>query len=166
MLLGSTTAKVLNDADCPVGTSDHALTIAPRPLEHREWLCAIGLDDDSERVLRYATRIAAEARAKLQIIHAIHAASPNLPIPSGVNEKIHSEETQYAQQRIADLQRKVGSEAPVQIVFGPIKDALIETVRQFDADLLMIGRSPQSGAHGRDLTYAIVRDSPFPVFSI
>jgi len=35
MLIGSTTAKVLNDADCPVVTSRHAETIAPRPLEHR-----------------------------------------------------------------------------------------------------------------------------------
>ncbi len=43
MLLGSTTAKVLDDADCPVLTSTHAETIAPRPLEHREWLCAIDL---------------------------------------------------------------------------------------------------------------------------
>jgi hypothetical protein len=57
MLLGSTTAKVLNDADCPVATSGDGETIAPRPLEHREWLCTIGLGEDSERVLRYAQRI-------------------------------------------------------------------------------------------------------------
>ncbi|MGO8708026.1 MAG: universal stress protein, partial [Terracidiphilus sp.] len=37
-LLGSTTAKVLNDVDCPVATSLHAESIAPRPMEHREWL--------------------------------------------------------------------------------------------------------------------------------
>ena len=36
-LLGSTTAKVLNDADCPVLTTQHAETISPRNLEHREW---------------------------------------------------------------------------------------------------------------------------------
>ena len=38
----------------------------------------------------------------------------------------------------------------------------------FDADVLIIGRAPQSDPHGRvrDLTYAIVRDSPFPVLSI
>jgi nucleotide-binding universal stress UspA family protein len=58
MLIGSTTAKVLNDAECPVVTSRHAETIAPRPLEHREWLCTIGLDEDSERVLRYAHQAA------------------------------------------------------------------------------------------------------------
>jgi len=38
MLLGSTTAKVLNDADCPVLTTQHAETISPRRTEHREWL--------------------------------------------------------------------------------------------------------------------------------
>jgi nucleotide-binding universal stress UspA family protein len=42
-LLGSTTAKVLNDADCPVMTTQHAETITPRPLEHREWACAVSL---------------------------------------------------------------------------------------------------------------------------
>jgi nucleotide-binding universal stress UspA family protein len=35
MLLGSTTAKVLNDADCPVLTTEHTETDFPRPLEHR-----------------------------------------------------------------------------------------------------------------------------------
>lgn len=152
MLLGSTTAKVLNDANCPVVTSKHAETIAPRPLAHREWLCTIGLEEDSERVLRYADRAAAEAHSNLYIIHAIQ----------------RTDERQRAGQRIADLQRRVGSQAPVQIVVGPIKEALLEATRQFDADVLMIGRSPESGAHGRirDLTYAIVRDSPFPVLSI
>jgi len=71
MLLGSTTAKVINDADCPVLTSRHAQTIAPRPLEHREWLCAVGLSSNSERVLRFASQVAAQAHGKLSIIHAV-----------------------------------------------------------------------------------------------
>jgi nucleotide-binding universal stress UspA family protein len=168
MLLGSTTAKVLNDADCPVMTSTHAQTIAPRPLEHREWLCAIGLSEDSERVLRFAHRAAAEGHGNLRIIHAIQATSPDLPIQLDLEEQIQSEERKQVRQRIADLQRRVGSQAPVGIVVGPIKEALLEAVRRFDADVLSIGRSPQSGAHGRirDLTYAMVRDSPYPVMSI
>jgi len=167
MLLGSTTAKVLNDVDCPVVTSRHAETIAPRPLEHREWLCTVGLGEDSERVLRYAQQAAAEARSNLHIIHAIQSTDPNLPVRLDLEEEIQSEETQEARQRIADLQRRVGSQAPVKIVVGPIKDALLEAARRFDADVLMIGRGPH-GAHGRlrDLTYAVVRDSPFPVLSV
>jgi nucleotide-binding universal stress UspA family protein len=168
MLLGSTTAKVLNDADCPVLTSRHAQTIAPRPLEHREWLCTIGLGEDSERVLRYAHQAALEAHSNLHIIHAIQTTDPGLPVQLDLEERIQSEETQQVRQRIVDLQRRIGSQAPVRIVAGPIKEALLEAVRRFDADVLMIGRSPQSGAHGRirDLTYAMVRDSPFPVLSI
>ncbi len=168
MLLGSTTAKVLNDADCPVVTSRHVEIIAPRPLAHREWLCATGLEEDSERVLRYAHEVAKQAQANLIIIHALQTADSNLPIQMDLDEQIQSEERQQVGQRIADLQQRVGSEAPVRIVVGPIKGALLEAIRQFDADLLMIGRSPESGAFGRirDLSYALIRDSPFPVLSI
>jgi nucleotide-binding universal stress UspA family protein len=168
MLLGSTTAKVLHDADCPVLTSKHAETIAPRPLEHREWLCAIGLDEDSERVLRYAHLAAAEADANLHIIHAVQGSDPGLPVQLDLAEEIQSQERQQVRRRIADLQQRIGSRAPVWIVVGPIKEALLEAARRFDADALLIGRSPQSGAHGRirDLTYAMIRESPFPVLSI
>jgi nucleotide-binding universal stress UspA family protein len=168
MLIGSTTAKVLNDADCPVTTSRHAQTIAPRPLEHREWLCAVGLSEDSERVLRFAHQAAAQAHVNLRIIHAIQATNPNLPIQLNLEERIQTEERKQARQLIADLQRKVGAQAPIRIVVGPIREALLEAAQEFDADALVIGRSPQSGAHGRirDLTSAIVRDSPYPVMSI
>ena len=168
MLIGSTTAKVLNDADSPVLTSRHAETIAPRPSEHRELLCTIGLDQDSERVLRYAHQVAEEGHSNLHIIHAIQVADPKVPVQLDLEEQVQSEERQQAHQRIADLQRRVGSQAPVRIVVGPIKEALLEAARQFDADALIIGRSPQSGVQGRlrDLTYAMVRDSPCPVLSI
>ena len=166
MLLGSTTAKVLNDVHCPVVTSRHAETIAPRPLEHREWLCAVGLGEDSERILRYAHQAAAEARSNLHIIHAIQASDPSFPVRLDLGEEIQSQEKQEARHRIADLQRRVGSQAPVRIVIGPIKDALLEAARRFDADVLMIGRGPRGAADRlRDLTYAVVRDSPFPVLS-
>jgi nucleotide-binding universal stress UspA family protein len=51
---------------------------------------------------------------------------------------------------------------------GSIKDALLEAAREADADVLIVGRSSQPGSHGRmrDLTYALVRDSPFPVLSV
>jgi nucleotide-binding universal stress UspA family protein len=168
MLLGSTTAKVIDDADCPVLTSRHAQTIAPRPLEHREWLCAVGLSSNSERVLRFASQVAAQARGKLSIIHAVQAGDTNLPIQLDLREEIHSAERQEANRRIADLQQMIGVDAPVRIAVGQVKEALLEAAREADADALIIGRSHQPGAHGRmrDLTYAMVRDSPFPVLSV
>ena len=168
MLLGSTTAKVINDADCPVLTSRHAQTIAPRPLEHREWLCAVGLSSNSERVLRFASQVAAQAHGKLSIIHAVQAGDTDLPIQLDLREEIRSAERQEANRRIADLQQKIGLAAPVRIAVGQVKEALLEAAREADADALIIGRSHQPGAHGRmrDLTYAMVRDSPFPVLSV
>lgn len=168
MLLGSTTAKVINDADCPVMTSRHAQTIAPRPLEHREWLCAVGLGSTSERVLRYASQVAAQARGKLSILHAVQAGDMKLPSELGLEERVNSAARQEANRRIADLQRIIGTEAPVRIAVGSVKEALLEATLESDADVLMIGRSHQPGAHGRmrDLTYAMVRDSPFPVLSV
>jgi nucleotide-binding universal stress UspA family protein len=168
MLLGSTTAKVLNDADCPVLTSRHAQTIAPRPLEHREGVCAIGLSANSERVLRYASQVATEARAKLSIIHAVQDGNLEPSIQLDLREQLHLAARREASQRIADLQRFVGTEDPVRIAIGPVKEALLEAALGSDADVLMIGRSPQRGAYGRmrDLTYSMVRDSPFPVLSV
>jgi nucleotide-binding universal stress UspA family protein len=168
MLLGSTTAKVINDADCPVLTSRHAETIAPRPLDHREWLCSIGLSSNSERVLRFASQAAATAQARLTIIHAVQSGDPDLPVKLEMQDQIDSVESHEARQGIARLQERVRSQASIRIAVGSVKEALIEAARQSDADVLMIGRSPRSGAHGRmrDLTYSMVRDSPYPVVSI
>jgi nucleotide-binding universal stress UspA family protein len=168
MLLGSTTAKVLNGADCPVLTTQHAETISPRGLEHRESVCAISLQPDSERVLRYARQVAETLHANLSLVHAIPAAEPGLPVQLDLEERVQSVEKQAARHRIEELQRRAGSHAPVSIVAGPIKDALIEAARRLGADMLVIGRSPQPGAMGRlrDLTYAVVRDAPCPVLSV
>jgi nucleotide-binding universal stress UspA family protein len=122
-LLGSTTAKVLNDADCPVLTTQHVETISTRHLEHREWVCAIGSDTDAERVLRYASQTAEAVHANLTLVHVIPASGP---------------------------------------------DPVTEEARRLRADVLVIGRSPHSGALGRlgDLSYALARDAPCPVLSV
>jgi nucleotide-binding universal stress UspA family protein len=151
MLLGSTTAKVLNDADCLVMTTEHSERKIPRPMEHRVWVCAIGLSPDSERVLCLASRAAATVGAKLCVIHAARELSQK-----------------DARRRLDELLKAVGSAATVQIVFGPVKEALLDAVRQSSADALIVGRPPQIGTFGRmrDLSYSLIRDSPVPVLSV
>lgn len=168
MLLGSTTAKALNEAKCPVMTSRHAEEIAPRPLKHKELLCAIGLGEESERVLHFARQISAKVGANLRIIHAIQSTDPKLPVQLDLDEQIQSRERQEAQEQIDKLQMKVGTHAAVRIGVGAVKDTLVALARRSDADVLIIGRSSRPGTHERllDLTYAIVRDSPFPVLSV
>ena len=162
MLLGSTTAKVLTDADCPVLTTQHAETMAPKPLENRRWLCAISLDEDSERVLRAASEAAQASGARLSLIHAVQASRPGLPTVLGSDDEPGLVEARDARRRAEQLQRTVGSSAPFQITAGPsVKEALVEAVQRWGADMFLIGRRGQ-----QDLAYQIVRDSPVPVLSI
>jgi nucleotide-binding universal stress UspA family protein len=99
LLLGSTTAKVLNYTDCPVLSTEHAETIVPRSLEHRKWVCAIGLSADE------ASKVQSEAQGP-------------------------SDEEQKALQRIAELQRRVGSGSSVRVASGAIRETLLDQVRQ------------------------------------
>jgi nucleotide-binding universal stress UspA family protein len=148
MLLGSTTAKLLDEAGCPVMTTQHAETIAPRPLEHREWVCAISLTADSERVFRYAAQYAATLHANLSIIHAIPG-HPGLPVRLDLEEEVQSAERRETRRRLDELQRVLGSHARTLVAIGPVKGALLEPVRRSRADALMIGRSPEPGTFGR-----------------
>jgi nucleotide-binding universal stress UspA family protein len=168
MLLGSMTAKVLNDVECPALTSEHAESVKPRPIAHREMLCAIGLGANSERVLRYAHQLSGEAHANLGIIHAVQTADSSVSRQLALEERAQSEQREQAHERIDALQRRVGSQATVRIAAGSVKQALLETARQSDADVLIIGRGSHTGVEGRlrDLTYAMVRDSPYPVLSV
>ena len=109
---------------------------------------------DSERVLHLAGSAAADVRAKLSIIHVIHGGA-------------HAEEKD-ARRRLDELLKTVGCEAAVLIANGPVKEALVDAAGSSDADVLIIGRTPSSGALGRmgDLTYSLVRDSHCPVLSV
>src|SRR5258707_6507108 len=166
-LLGSTTAKVLNDADCPVLTTQHVETISPRRLEHREWVCAIGSDTDAERVLRYASHAAEAVHAKLSPVHIIPASGPGLMVELDLEEHLQSAKREASSRRIEELQSTAGSHALVSIAIGSIKDMLTEEARRLRADVLVIGRSPHFGVLGRlrDLSYALARDAPCPVLS-
>jgi nucleotide-binding universal stress UspA family protein len=167
-LLGSTTAKVLDSADCPVLTSQHAETISPRPLEHREIVCAIDLRADSERILRYVAKLVEPIYSQVTIIHVIPPEEPRLPVQLDLDQRIQHTEREAAYESLEELKQSVGSLAHISIAIGPVKDALTEAARRLSADALVIGRGPQAGAFGRlrDLTYAVVRDAPCPVLSV
>jgi len=66
------------------------------------------------------------------------------------------------------LTRRHGVPASALIAIGSPKDTILEFVDHTEADVLIIGRSSPTGSAGRltDLTYAIVRDSPFSVLSV
>jgi nucleotide-binding universal stress UspA family protein len=150
-LLGSTAAKILDEVTCPVLTNQHSEINAPRPLGHRVWACAIGLSEDSERVLRLAVDAATVVGARLSVVHAVSA-----------GEEIR------ARARIETLVAATGGVAEIEIVAGPLKEALLDASARCAADALIVGRRPHDGIIGRlrDLTYSLIRDSPVPVLSV
>jgi len=156
LVLGSTTAKVLAQVHCPVLTTKHAETIVPAPLEHRVWVCAVGLTCDSERILAFASRAAATVGANLSVIHVIDAHDPIETVEKS------------AQRQMEKLFQKVGWEGELKIALGSRKHALLEAARTCDADLIIIGRTLGSGPFDQiqGLSYELIRDSPCPVFTV
>jgi nucleotide-binding universal stress UspA family protein len=166
-LLGSTTARVINDAPCPVLTSRHAETIAPRPFAHRQWICAVDLTPYADTVLRTGKAISEQARGELSLIHVVNVGRHSRLSSSDV-EELHQDEVRRASGILEALTHRRGLTASTHIAVGSPKDTLLQFVDQSEADVLIIGRSSTTRSPGRltDLTYAIVRDSPFPVLSV
>jgi nucleotide-binding universal stress UspA family protein len=152
-LLGSVTAKVLHDADCPVWTGVH-LEKAP-PLEKivfRNFLCAVNLDPHSKLVIDCATELADEYRAALTVVHVV-------PL---------MDDTESIKWQIGEWLGIAAERTTMRIESGEIASTVAVVAAETEADLLVIGRNPASGTFGRLRTdgYSIIRKSPCPVISI
>jgi len=149
LILGSTAAKVLHDADCPVWTGVH-LESAPASakIHYERVCCAVDLKKQSEKALDWAHRFAAEYKAELTLVHAGPAGS--------------------AENALAELQQKAGTHAPVRVREGEPKDVVAAFTAELHADLLVIGRGAESGLLGRleANAYSIIRQSHCPVISV
>jgi nucleotide-binding universal stress UspA family protein len=164
-ILGSITAKVLHDADCPVWTGVH-LEEAPAagPFPFRNIVCAIDLGPQSCQALTWATTIQQEFGARLTVVHAM-AAAPG----AGQDDGHWREEMELAvRDDLARLHQRFGTEADLIIDPGDPPKVVCDLAASRKADLLVIGRGSAAGVFGRLRTnaYAIIRQSPCPVVSV
>jgi universal stress protein A len=144
---GSVAATLLRDLDCPIWTSVHSDVALPLEDIHcRRILCALDLTDRSPSVLAWAASLAAEYEADLALVHAAAKISVS----------------QEAETEIESLQKAAGTTARVWIGSGDPATAIAGAAKDFDADLLVIGRHES----GPGDAYSILRDSPCPVISI
>lgn len=167
-LLGSVTAKVLHDADCPVWTGVH-LEEAPEvsAIHFRNVLAAVDLcPTPSMRTMDWAARLAARFGATLKIAHAYpslegHAGEYFDP---GWRDYFHD----TAAEEIAKMQEKTGIRADVVIEGGDVPRAVCSIAEREHADVLVIGRGSAAGVFGRlhANAYSIIRQSPCPVVSV
>jgi nucleotide-binding universal stress UspA family protein len=168
LLLGSVTAKILNDLDCPVWTSVHSEIVLPLEQIHcRKILCALDLGDRSQNVLQWAASLAEESEAELGIVHAtpeLSAAYAGWALEQEFAESV----SRQAKERIEKLQAAAGTAARVFVRPGDSAKVIADVAGDSGADLLVIGRHDATGIAGylRQNAYAILRDSPCPVISI
>lgn len=161
-MLGSVAAKVLHDLECPVWTSVHSDAVLPLEDIHcRRILCALDLTDRSRYVLDSAAALAAVFEADFAIVHAAAKMAATVMAVSLGEELAHSIAEQ-ASREIENLQETAGTKAPVFVRSGDPGKIVIDTARDFAADLLVIGRHES----GNQDDWSIIRNSPCPVISI
>jgi nucleotide-binding universal stress UspA family protein len=166
-LLGSVTAKVLHDVECPVWTAAHTESINSRPPgQWRRIIAAVDLTERSIPVLEWASRLAKDFEASLTIAHvAFHTEIA----PHKYLEAVRTLAEQKAIERIMELQQSTGTNAPLCVTFGQdIAASVCEIAKQNETDLIVIGRGHLSAALGRlrSNVYSIIRKSPCPVLSV
>jgi nucleotide-binding universal stress UspA family protein len=156
-ILGSNTAKVLHDADCPVWTGVH-LDEAPDAahVSLQTILCAVDLGAHSDKTLAWAASLQRTFGAHLIVMHAV-AAHSDAP---GIQEA--------AREELKHLQRTVGVDADLLLETGEPARAICAAATRTAANVVVIGRGSAAGDFGRLRTnsYAIIRQSPCPVVSV
>jgi nucleotide-binding universal stress UspA family protein len=165
-ILGSNTAKVLHDADCPVWTGVHLEQAPPAAADSlRNVLCAVDLGAQSSKTLCWAAMLAQDFGARLTLIH-VTAPEADLGDDSEVNWRVDVRES--AQRELQRLERFVNVEADLAVEAGEPAKVICSAAQRFEADVLVIGRGSAAGVFGRLRTnaYAIIRQSPCPVVSV
>jgi nucleotide-binding universal stress UspA family protein len=166
-ILGSVTAKVLHDADCAVWTGVHLAEVPPFDnLGIRSIVCAIDLNPQSGRVLGWARQIAAEYQAALSVVHATPAyeTRPARYFDADLRAELAAEAEGVARK----LLEAEGVKAEVDVQGGEVAHVVSCAAQRLHADLVVIGRSVESGLVGRlrANAYSIIRQSPCPVISV
>ncbi len=163
-LLGSVTAKVLHDSDCPVWTGAHQEEKPAREFSIRNILCAVDLSPHSAKTVQWAAQMAAEFEARLTLAHITSGMEIYGPGPYQVDPSWTEALVSSANCQLANLQQEVGAKAEVFIGSGDVPKLLSHAAVQTSADVLIIGRP--SGGRLRATGYGIIRESYIPVLSV
>jgi nucleotide-binding universal stress UspA family protein len=165
-ILGSVTAKVLHDADCPVCTGVHMEAPASRPIQFQQVTAALDLGPQSERTLMWAARFAKDAGARLALVHATPA------MEGIVGEHVDPEWRRQVEgavrEELGELQKRLNIDAPLHLESGEAARTVCDVAADLETDLLVIGRGSAAGVFGRlrANAYSIIRESRSPVVSV
>jgi len=166
LLLGSVTAKVLHDAECPVWTGVHTTEFTSHIPQHfSRILCAVERDQKDVRVIRWAMELGRKADAEVRLIHVI----PGDPQTHEFTDRVFLEQLfQGARNAFDAIQSEAGSKLDILLRLGKPAQVVHEQALSQEADLIVVGRGVIQKALGRlrSTAYAIIREAPCPVISV
>ena len=168
LLLGSVTAAVLHDADCPVWTSAHCADAGPLPTSYASIVCAVDLGPRTVEVLGFAAAFCAEVGgASLGVVHSVPGIDPRFE--SAAANRAHAFLLDEARSGYPALAQAAGIDVPLEILETvSLPEGIRAAVERHRADLLVIGRGVSQGVLGRLRTNAheLIRQSRCPVLSV
>jgi nucleotide-binding universal stress UspA family protein len=166
-LLGSVTAKVLHETDCPVWTGAHLEDAAAGEFAVRNVLCSVDLSHHSYRTAALADQLATSIGAALTLVHITESVGIYGPGGLRIDPTWKKTIVGLATKEMDKLQQSVGTKAGVIIDSGNVLQLTGEAAARTKADLLVIGHSPVRGHLGDNGNgYAIIRESRIPVLSV
>jgi nucleotide-binding universal stress UspA family protein len=165
-ILGSVTAKVLHDAECPVWTGVHLESAPPLDsIQIKRVLCAVDLTLRSEAVIAAGAQLAEEYGAELALAHAVPGseAIPEKLLDCELRRHLMSQ----AREQLLELATRCGVNASLLVDSGETASVVDGLAKNWQADLVVIGRAQHHGfGRLRTHAYSIIRESPCPVLSI
>jgi nucleotide-binding universal stress UspA family protein len=167
LLLGSVTAKVLHESQCPVWTGAHLEEPPAHEFQIRHILCSVDLSPHSRHTASLAAGMAAAVDARLTLVHITAGVENYGPGGPWVDPAWKDAIVGSAAEEIARLQQDVGTNAEVIIDSGNVLELLNRAAEQTKADVLTIGHIPgrsHLGDNGNG--YGIIRGSRIPVMSV
>lgn len=160
-LIGSTTAKVLHDAPCPVWTSPHPRELNPfRP--YRRIVLAMDYRSLSSALLLRASEFASRFGASLSVFSAIPpAGNANNHLVRALKKDLASTlENQLAECKV---------KATIRLLEGNPGDVIWEVAEDIEqADLIITGRGhlDEGTGHMHSHNYEIIWNAPCPVITL
>jgi nucleotide-binding universal stress UspA family protein len=165
-ILGSVTAQVLHDADCPVWTGVHLEASSTQQVHFKQVTAALDLGPKCERTLMWASRFAEGAGAKLALVHAtpVFDGHPGENFDPEWRRRVDN----AVREEVGQLLKRLNIEAPLHIESGEISRTVCDLAADLETDLLVIGRGSAAGVFGRlrANAYSIIRESRSPVVSV
>jgi len=162
--IGSVAERVFRQSPVPVLTLGPHLRRPARDNGPKNILVAADFTPASARAARYAAMLARENKAKLTLLHVVdHKKLDHVPDPAAVKRGI--------EQRLADLLGAEGASVDysLQVEVGPVVPAILHTLNQVGADLMVIGVHRSSSVLDRLMfphAYELVCESSCPVLTL